>query len=67
VILVQAAATGWYPYPFLDHDRHSWGYVLGVCLGILVVFVAVLAVIREYDRRVRPAPTAASTAALTDS
>jgi uncharacterized membrane protein len=66
VILVQAAVTGWYPYPFLDHDRHSWGYVLGVCLGILVLFFAVLAVIREYDRRVPPAPTD-RTAAVTDS
>jgi uncharacterized membrane protein len=56
VILVQAAATGWYPYPFLDHRLHGWGHVVVVCLGILVLFFAVLAVIREYDRRMRPAP-----------
>jgi hypothetical protein len=56
VILVQAAATGWYPYPFLDHRIHSWGHVLVVCLGILVLFFVVLAVIREYDRRMRSAP-----------
>lgn len=60
VILVQAAATGWYPYPFLDHEPHGWGHVLVVCLGILVLFFAVLAVIRESDRRMRPAPAAAS-------
>ena len=58
VILAQAAVTGWYPYPFLNHDKHGWGYVLGVCAGILVLFFAVFAVMREYDRRVRPAPAA---------
>ena len=58
VILVQAAVTGWYPYPFLNHDKHGWGYVLGVCAGILVLFFAVFAVMREYDRWVRPAPAA---------
>jgi hypothetical protein len=61
VILVQAGATGWYPYPFLDHGHHGWGYVLGVCAGILVLFFAVFALIREYDRRMRPAPTPAVT------
>jgi uncharacterized membrane protein len=58
VILGQAAATGWYPYPFLDHRTHGWGHVVVVCLGILVLFSVVLAVIREYDRRIRPAPAA---------
>jgi uncharacterized membrane protein len=59
-ILVQAAGTGWYPYPFLDHRTHGWGHVVIVCLGILVLFAVVLAVIREYDRRIRPAPAAAA-------
>lgn len=66
VILVQAAATGWYPYPFLDHATHGWGHVLVVCVGILVLFFAIFAVIREYDRRVPPAP-AADVAAVTGS
>lgn len=60
VILAQAAVTGWYPYPFLDHDLHGWGHVLGVCVGILALFFVVFAVMREYDRRVRPAPVTGS-------
>jgi uncharacterized membrane protein len=67
VILGQAAATGWYPYPFLDHGRHGWGSVLGVCAGILVLFFVVFAILRECDRRMRPAPAAPATAALTGS
>ena len=60
VVLLQAAVTGWYPYPFLDHRTHGWGYVLGVCAAILVLFFAVFAVMREYDRRARPAPVTGS-------
>ncbi|MDX6360403.1 MAG: hypothetical protein QOH37_3457 [Nocardioidaceae bacterium] len=66
-ILVQAAATGWYPYPFLDHDRHGWGYVLGICVGILALFFAVFAVLREYDRRMRPSPSELASADVTGS
>lgn len=66
VVLLQEAVTGWYPYPFLDHGVHGWGYVLGVCAGILVLFFVVFALMREYDRRVRPAP-AAGPAAVTGS
>jgi hypothetical protein len=67
MILGQAAATGWYPYPFLDHGRHGWGSVLAVCAGILVLFFVVFAILRECDRRMRPAPAAPATAALTGS
>ena len=56
VILLQETVTGWYPYPFLDHGTHGWGYVLGVCAGILVLFFVVFGAMREYDRRVRPTP-----------
>jgi hypothetical protein len=52
--------TRWYPYPFLDHGRVGWGYVLGVCAAILVLFFAVFAAMREYDRRVHPAPVTGS-------
>lgn len=60
VVLAQAAVTGWYPYPFLNHTHHGWGYVVGVCAGILVLFFVVFAAMREYDRRVRPAPVTGS-------
>jgi uncharacterized membrane protein len=67
VILGQAAATGWYPYPFLDHATHGWGRVLVVCVGILVLFFVVFAALREYDRRMRPAPVEPVGAELTGS
>ena len=60
-ILLQAAATGWYPYPFLDHATHGWGRVVVVCIGILVLFFAVFAVLRHLDRWMRPAPSGAVT------
>ena len=56
VILGQGAGTGWYPYPFLDHREHGWDHVMVVCLGIFVLFFALFAAMREYDRRARPAP-----------
>ena len=55
-----AAVTGWYPYPFLDHGTHGWDHVAVVCVGIFVLFFAVFAGMREYDRRVRPAPVTGS-------
>jgi hypothetical protein len=56
VILVSAEVTDWYPYPFLDHARHGWGHVIGVCAGIVVLFFAIFALMRVYDRRMAPAP-----------
>jgi hypothetical protein len=60
VILVQGAATGWYPYPFLDHRLHGWGHVAVVCAGITALFFALLTGLREYDRRRGPAPVTGS-------
>jgi hypothetical protein len=59
VILVQGAGTGWYPYPFLDHRQHSWAHVAVVCLGIFVLWFALLFAEHAYDRRMPPAPRAA--------
>jgi hypothetical protein len=56
VMLVVGAATGWYPYPFLDHREHGWGHVVAVCIGIFVLFFALFAGMLAYDRRMRPAP-----------
>jgi hypothetical protein len=58
VILVQGGATGWYPYPFLDHREHGWDHVAVVCAGILVLWSALLLAQAGYDRRMAPAPTA---------
>jgi hypothetical protein len=60
VMLVSGAITGWYPYPFLDHRLHGWGHVAVVCAGIFVLFFALFAALREYDRRRSPAPVTGS-------
>jgi hypothetical protein len=60
VMLVSGALTGWYPYPFLDHRQHGWGHVAVVCAGIFVLFFALFATLREYDRRRSPAPVTGS-------
>jgi uncharacterized membrane protein len=64
VILAQGGATGWYPYPFLDHRLHGWGHVVVVCAGITALFLGLLAGLREYDRRRPPAPRLVSTGSV---
>jgi hypothetical protein len=60
VMMVAGGLTGWYPYPFLDHREHGWGHVVVVCIGIFVLFFALFAGMREYDRRRRAAPVTGS-------
>jgi hypothetical protein len=60
VMLVAGGLTGWYPYPFLDHREHGWGHVVVVCIGIFVLFFALFAGLREYDRRRPAAPVTGS-------
>jgi hypothetical protein len=56
VILTQGALSGWYPYPFLDHREHGWDHVAVVCVGIFVLWFALLAGEHAYERRMPPAP-----------
>lgn len=56
--LMLAAATGWYPYSFLDHREHGWDHVVGVSAGVLVLWFALVAGEHAYDRWTRPAPRA---------
>lgn len=65
VILVDGGATGWYPYPFLDHREHGWDHVAVVCAGIFVLWFALVLGEQTYDRRVAAAPR--DTATLTGS
>lgn len=51
-------ATGWHPYPFLDHREAGAGGVVAVSAGILVLFVVLFAVVIAVDRRLRPVPDA---------
>ncbi len=54
--LVIGAASGWYPYPFLDIDEKGTASVTVACLGVTVLFLVVLAVLAAIDRTLSPAP-----------
>ena len=55
--LTVGAASGWYPYPFLDY-REEGGAVAVVItsVGITAFFLVLFAAARAYDQRVAPAP-----------
>ena len=55
-VLVVGAASGWYPYPFLDVDEKGWGHVLGAAVGITVLFLLLIAAATAH----RPARQAGS-------
>jgi hypothetical protein len=57
-VLVVGAASGWYPYPFLDVDEKGWGHVLVAAVGITVIVLLFIAAATAVDRRVKPAPEA---------
>lgn len=45
------AATGWYPYPFVDVAVHGYGTVLRNGIGILGLFLGTCLVLRAVERR----------------
>jgi hypothetical protein len=49
--LLVGAASGWYPYPFVDVDEQGAGPVAVACLGVLVLLVALLLLGWLLDRR----------------
>jgi hypothetical protein len=57
-VLIVGAASGWYPYPFLDVDEKGWGHVLGSSVGITAIVLVFIAAATAIDRRVKPAPEA---------
>ena len=57
VILALGAATGWYPYPFLDHrEPEGTAGVVVTSVGITVFFLVLFWLARLYDRRANVAP-----------
>lgn len=57
--LVVGGLSGWYPYPFLDHrEEHGVPGVVISIVGITALFVGVLWLARQVDRRLEPAPEA---------
>lgn len=51
VTLVVGATSGWYPYPFLDPDEDGAAAVAVACVGVTVLFLAVVAALVALDRR----------------
>ncbi|MCX6399933.1 MAG: Pr6Pr family membrane protein [Propionibacteriales bacterium] len=56
VILVAGTATGWFPYPFLDHEEKGWGSVVVVCIAITALFGGLIALYRYADRKLSSVP-----------
>ena len=54
--LAVGAATGWYPYPFLDVGAEGAGAVAVTCAAVTLVFVALAAALSAVDSRMPPAP-----------
>lgn len=54
--LVVGVLTGWYPYPFLDVGQEGAFTVAVTCLGVTVLFLALVAVVVGLDRRLAPVP-----------
>jgi len=48
--LVRGAATGFYPYPFLNADHHGYPAVLATCVGVAGLFVALAFGASRLDR-----------------
>jgi uncharacterized membrane protein SirB2 len=54
--LAVGAATGWYPYPFLDVGVEGAAAVAATCVGVTVLFLGLVAGLSALDRRMPPAP-----------
>lgn len=39
--LIRGGITEWFPYPFVNFDKHSWGHVISSCASVLAGFVVV--------------------------
>ncbi|PUA79856.1 Pr6Pr family membrane protein [Nocardioides currus] len=49
--LVRGEIVNWYPYPFLNTDKHGYASVALTCLGIAVLFVALAVLAWKGDER----------------
>jgi hypothetical protein len=58
--LAHGAASGWYPYPFIDAAQLGYATALRNGLGIVLLLAGVATIYRVFDRRMRTAPTAAT-------
>ena len=49
--LIRGAATGWYPYPFIDPATGGWGSVIAYIVGLAAFIVGLAALAIAYARR----------------
>lgn len=52
--LAHGAATGWYPYPFVDVDDLGYAQVLGNIVGLTVIFLVLELALAAIGRRIGP-------------
>jgi hypothetical protein len=52
--MIRGPIAGWYPYPFLDPDTETTGSIIVTCIGILVVFLVIVAGLRWLAGREAP-------------
>ncbi|TWP37706.1 Pr6Pr family membrane protein [Leekyejoonella antrihumi] len=48
--LLRGAATGWYPYPFVNVRTHGYGVVTVNCIGIAALLLAISVLLLHADR-----------------
>jgi hypothetical protein len=59
--LVHGAASGWYPYPFVDVATQGYGRVLLNAVAVTAVFAVVGVLFAWLDRRLPAQPASART------
>ena len=59
--LVRGAATGFYPYPFLDVGEQGYAAVAVACVGIAALFVGLSALAWKADDRLARTPATGRT------
>ncbi|GAB2765636.1 hypothetical protein GCM10027020_17660 [Nocardioides salsibiostraticola] len=62
--LSMGLATGWFPYPFLDHREDGWAAVVVVSVAIMALFVGLSVAARWWDQRFSPSRTTSTSAPL---
>lgn len=58
--LVLGAATGWYPYPFINVDTQGAGPVTVACVAIAIVFFALAGLALLGDRKLTARPVSSA-------
>ncbi len=60
--MIRGPLADWYPYPFLDANEKSVGSIVITCVGIMIVFVVIAAILRWWAGERRTSATRAAPA-----